>query len=174
MKRAAIPLCLILSLTLVGCGFQLRGSYGVPETVQPLSLECNPPVPDHVCRSVRDQLEMAQVSLSSAGNAVAVLQLSDFRQDRRATAVTARAGAAEYTLQQTIEMELISAQEAPLLASQTITSAETYRYDETNVLAKQQEEDAIQTELSQQLAQQILFRLSALGQTPVDGSEAAK
>jgi LPS-assembly lipoprotein len=174
MNRASISLCLILSLILTGCGFQLRGSYGITDAVQPLAVECKSPVPDSVCRAVRNQLERAEVSLASAGNAAATLKLSDFRQNRQATAVTARAGAAEYTLRQNIQMDVISAQQTPLLAPQTITSTETYRYDETNVLAKQQEEEAIQNQLSQRLAQQILFRLAALDQTPVDGPEASK
>jgi LPS-assembly lipoprotein len=50
----------------------------------------------------------------------------------------------------------------------------TYRYDETNVLAKQQEENTLQNELSRDLARQVLFRLAPLNQTRLDSPEAAQ
>ncbi len=174
MPRAALLLCLALSLLLAGCGFQLRGASGIPEAIQPLALKCAPPVPDRLCRAVKDQLTLGQVNLVSASEATAVLRLSNFRQERRANAVTARAGAAEYTLSNSIELEVISASQIPLIASERINSTETYRYDETNVLAKQREEEALQQALAQRLAQQVLFRLTPLTQTRLDALEAAQ
>lgn len=173
-SKASITLCLILSLTLAGCGFQLRGTSSVPEAVQPLALQCAPPVPDSLCRAVENQLTLGDVSTTDARNAKAVLKLSDFRQDRRANAVTAQAAAAEYTLRQSIGVEVISANRTPLLATERVTSAETYRYDETNVLAKEQEEDTLQTQLAERLAQQVLFLLAPLNQTRLDSIEAGK
>lgn len=178
MPRAAILPCLLLSLALslvlAGCGFQLRGGASVPEAIQPLALKCAPPVPDQLCRALKDQLAQGNVDLSSEAEATAILQLSNFRQQRRASAVTARAAAAEYTLRQSVELEVISADQTPLVATERVNSAVTYRYDETNVLAKQREEDLLESELSQDLARQILFRLAPLNQTRLDSLEAAQ
>lgn len=172
MFPAAPALVLALSLLLTGCGFQLRGATEVPEAIQPLALKCAPPVPDRICRSIEDRLTLGEVSLVSESDAVAVLQLSNFRQERRANAITARGAAAEYTLRQSVELDVISARQTPLVASQSVNITETYRYDETNVLAKRQEEEALQETLSQRLAEQILFRLTPLNQTRVDTLEA--
>jgi LPS-assembly lipoprotein len=69
---------------------------------------------------------------------------------------------------------VISAKQTPLIANERVDSTLTYRYDETNVLAKQQEEDSLQNELSQNLARQVLFRLAPLNQTRLDLLEAAQ
>jgi LPS-assembly lipoprotein len=167
-------LCLFLGLALAGCGFQLRGGSSVPEALQPLALKCEPPVPDQLCRAVKEQLSQGDVDLTSETGAIAILQLSNFRQERRASAVTARAAAAEYTLRQSVELKLISANQRPLIAAERVNSVMTYRYDETNVLAKQQEENTLQNELSRDLARQVLFRLAPLNQTRLDSPEAAQ
>lgn len=165
-------LCLILGLALTGCGFQLRGASSVPKAIQPLAFQCATPVPDVLCRAVKTQLSLADASTADASDAKTVLKLSDFREDRRANAVTAQAAAAEYTLRQSIGVEVLSANGTPLLATERVTSAETYRYDETNVLAKEQEEDTLQNELAERLAQQVLFLLAPLNQTRMDSPEA--
>lgn len=172
MPAAAVRVCLLLSLALAGCGFQLRGGSSVPEAVQPLALKCEAPVPARVCRAVQEQLARGGVELSGETGAAAILQLSNFRQQRRANAITARAVAAEYTLRQSLELQLISADQTPLVATERVNSTVTFRYDETNVLAKQQEENTLETELSRNLAQQVLFRLAPLNQTRVDSLKA--
>jgi LPS-assembly lipoprotein len=174
MPRAATLSCLLLSIALSGCGFQLRGAPSVPEAVQPLALKCASPVPEQLCRALKEQLAQGEVNLTDEHEAKAILQLSNFRQDRRASAVTARAAAAEYTLRQSVELQVISAKQTPLIANERVDSTLTYRYDETNVLAKQQEEDSLQDELSQNLARQVLFRLAPLNQTRLDLLEAAQ
>jgi LPS-assembly lipoprotein len=172
MHKALILPCLALGLTLSGCGFQLRGESNVPDAIQPLALQCAPPVPDRVCRAVETQLTLGEVRTADAENAKTIITVRDFRQERRANAITARAAAAEYTLRQSVAVEVLSADQTPLVATGRVSSAETYRYDETNVLAKRREEDQIQTELARRLAQQLLFRLTPLNQTRLDSTEA--
>lgn len=178
MPRAAtLPylfLSLALSLVLAGCGFQLRGGSSVPEAVQPLALKCGPPVPDQFCRALKEQLDLSEADLTSETEAAAILKVSNFRQDRRANAVTARAAAAEYTLRQSVDLEVISANQTPLIATERVNSVVTYRYDETNVLAKQREEEILQNELSRDLVRQLLFRLAPLNQTRLDSLEATQ
>ena len=172
MRRAAILLCLALSLLLAGCGFQLRGASGIPEAIQPLALKCAPPVPDRICRAVKDQLTLGKVNLVSTSEAATVLRLTNFRQERRANAVTERAATAEFTLRNSIELEVIAADQTPLIATERVNTSETFDYDETNVLAKQREEEALQQVLAQRLAQQVLFRLTPLTRTRLDAFEA--
>lgn len=159
---------LSLSLVLAGCGFHLRGTSTVPEAVQPLALECATDLPEKLCNAIRNQLELSGVRQTGAESAAAILEVSNFQQDRRANAITAQAAAAEYTLRQSVDISAKTGDQIPLFVDETVNSAETYRYDETNVLAKQREEDQLQEELSQRLAQQILFRLAPLNQTRVD------
>ncbi len=154
--------------TIAGCGFQLRGAPPVSAALQPLKVECARDVPELLCESVRDQLELGDVELSEAGDAAYVMKLSDFQQDRRASAITVQAVAAEYTLRNSVSLELISSDQVPIIGDTRLTSSESYRYDETNVLAKQREEEELQTQLSNRLAQQIIFRLAPLTQARID------
>lgn len=145
-----------------GCGFQLRGAPPVSADLQPLAVVCANKVPATLCDAVLDQLELGGVDLQEEANAHFVLRLSGYEQDRRASAITGLAAAAEYTLRYSVGIELISHDNIPMIADTRLTTSESYRYDETNVLAKQREEDNLRTQLNNRLAQQIIFRLAPM------------
>jgi LPS-assembly lipoprotein len=69
-------------------------------------------------------------------------------------------------------MELLTADRIPLIAATDLTTSETYRYDETNVLAKQREEEELRQQLGDRLAQQVLFRLAPMSQERIDAAIA--
>lgn len=151
-----------MAISLGACGFQLRGAPPVSSALEPLELDCQNPVPASLCQSVREQLELGGVELASGENADYHLKIRNFERDRRASAITVQAAAAEYTLRHSVDLELISNDKVPVIASTRLTTSESYRYDETNVLAKQREEENLQQQLSDRLAQQIIFRLAPI------------
>ncbi|MGO1461349.1 MAG: LPS-assembly lipoprotein LptE [Marinobacter sp.] len=153
-----------MAVSLAACGFQLRGAPPVSSALEPLNLLCKAPVPASLCQSVREQLELGGVELASGEKASYHLKIQNFAQDRRASAITVQAAAAEYTLRHSVDLELISADKVPIIASTRLTASESYRYDETNVLAKQREEENLRRQLSDRLAQQIIFRLAPITQ----------
>ena len=155
-------LATLLSVMVAGCGFQLRGAPPVSAALQPLAVKCASPVPDALCESVREQLRLGKVELAAGEKADYILQLTDFEQDRRASAITATAAAAEYTLRHSVSLEVLSDDGVPLVASTRLNTSESYRYDETNVLAKQREEEALREQMHDRLAQQVIFRLAPL------------
>ncbi|MGF2733485.1 LPS assembly lipoprotein LptE [Marinobacter sp. DUT-1] len=153
---------LALAAVLTGCGFQLRGTSPVPAALQPLAVNCGSQIPDTLCLSVKEQLELGGLETADAANAAFVLGLKSYSQDRRASAITVRAAAAEYTLTQTVRIELITDDRIPLIADTELSARESYRYDETNILAKQREQDELEQRMNDRLAQQILFRLAPM------------
>ncbi|HEA52250.1 LPS assembly lipoprotein LptE [Marinobacter antarcticus] len=159
---ARLMAVIAMAISLGACGFQLRGAPPVSSALEPLDLDCQEPVPASLCLSVREQLELGGVELASGDKANYRLRIRDFQRDRRASAVTAQAAAAEYTLRHSVNLELISRDGVPIIASTRLTTSESYRYDETNVLAKQREEENLQRQLSDRLAQQIIFRLAPI------------
>lgn len=173
MKPAAGPLfrftaLAALALLVTGCGFKLRGAPPVSPALQPLAIDCTENVPGQLCDSLREQLELGRIELASVAEADFVLKVSEFRQDRRASAITLRAAAAEYTLRYTVNIEVITNDNIPLIAPAGLSSSETYRYDESNVLAKQREEDTLREQLFDRLAQQIIFRLVPLDENRIE------
>lgn len=155
-------------LLIAGCGFQLRGAPPVSSALQPLAVDCADNVPGQLCDSVREQLELGRIELKSAEEADYVLRIGNFRQERRASAITLRAAAAEFTLRHMVDIEVITADNIPLIEPTNLNSSETYRYDESNVLAKQREEEALREQLHDRLAQQIIFRLAPLNEDRIE------
>jgi LPS-assembly lipoprotein len=155
-------LVVLLTPVFASCSFQLRSAPPVSTELQPLAVSCANSVPVSLCESVLNQLELGGVDVQDKGNAKFILRLNGFQQDRRASAITAQAAAAEYTLRYSIGVELISHDQIPMIADTRLTTSESYRYDETNVLAKQREEDNLRNQLNNRLAQQIIFRLAPL------------
>ena len=168
LKKLGLLALLASLLTLTGCGFQLRGSSPVPAALQPLAIDCPSSLPGQFCQSLREQLELGGIELRNPGQADYLLRLSDYRQDRRASAITAQAAAAEYILRHTVAMELVTKDRIPLIATTDLNASETYRYDETNVLAKQREEDELRQQLGDRLAQQVIFRLAPMSRQRID------
>jgi LPS-assembly lipoprotein len=161
---------LMLAAVIAGCGFQLRGTSPVPAALQPLAVDCPESLPGDFCNSVRQQLNLGGVELVSEANADYVLHLRNYQQDRRASAITSRAVAAEYILRHSVTVELLTSDRIPLIAETDLSASETYRYDEDNVLAKQREEDTLRQQLGDRLAQQVIFRLAPMSQERIDAA----
>lgn len=172
LARSRVVFCLAIALLISGCGFQLRGAAPVSGALQPLALQCSRDLPAHLCQSLQQQLTLGEVALINIARAEYVLSVGRYSETRRASAITANAGAAEYTLQQSVIINVISANKVPLIADTRLNASASYRYDETNVLAKQREERDLQKQLQERLAQQIVFRLSPLIQARIDALTA--
>ncbi|WP_323752449.1 LPS assembly lipoprotein LptE [Marinobacter sp.] len=171
LKTLRLPLLAALTVTVVsGCGFQLRGTSPVPAALQPLAIDCPESLPARFCESVREQLSLGGIELQPIETADYQLKLRNYSKDRRASAITAQASAAEYVLRHSVTLELFTSNQVPLIAATELTSSETYRYDETNVLAKQREEEELQQQLGDQLAQQVIFRLVPITQERIDAA----
>ncbi|PPI85936.1 hypothetical protein KEHDKFFH_01025 [Marinobacter maroccanus] len=159
---ANLMLSAVMAVLLSGCGFQLRGAPPVSSALEPLAVDCASQVPETLCRSLGEQLSLGNVSLAPVADADYILRLKNFERDRRASAITAQAAAAEYTLRHSVDLEVISADRVPMVATTRLSTSESYRYDETNVLARQREEEALRQQMDDRLAQQVIFRLAPL------------
>lgn len=167
MSIRSLTACLLI-LALAGCGFQLRGQMPVPAALEPLAVQCTGQVPQELCNILKAQLSLGDIELVDAEDAAHVLRLGNFNEQRRASAITLQASAAEYDLRQSVTMSVITSDQIPLLADVDVRSSDTYRYDETNVLAKRREEQDIRTSLYERLAQQVIFRLAPLSRERID------
>jgi LPS-assembly lipoprotein len=172
--KASLPKALVLTAAtvLAGCGFQLRGTSPVPAALQPLAVDCPESLPGTFCNSVREQLSLGGVRLANEASAAYVLRLRNYQQDRRASAITSDASAAEYVLRHSVSMELMTANQIPLIGKTDLNASESYRYDENNVLAKQREEDELRQQLGDRLAQQVIFRLAPMTRERIDAAIA--
>jgi len=167
VRRLLYPLPALLMLLAAGCGFHLRGQLPVAPALQPLALECASRVPDQLCRRLGSQLEQAGILVRDPDRADYILILDHFRQGRQATAVSADSSAAAYRLSQSVQVSLRSADEIPLIAGSEVVVRESYSYDDTTVLAKEEEQRDLEQLLQERLVQQILFLLAPMTETRI-------
>ncbi|TDT43274.1 LPS-assembly lipoprotein [Halospina denitrificans] len=160
IKRLRIGTFLLGTLILAGCGFQLRGAGSIPDALAPLALDCADDIPGPLCSEVREQLELYQLLAGDGEEPAHTLKLVTYEQNRRTSALTDRAAAAEYEIQATVGLRLITSDDIPLLADTQLSASEVYRADEEQVLAGEREQSGIEGVLQQQLAQQVTRRLT--------------
>ena len=159
-KRLRMGTLLLGALMLAGCGFQLRGAGSIPDALAPLALECADAIPGNLCSEVREQLELYQLLAGDGEEPAHTLELVTYEQNRRTSALSDRAAAAEYEIQASVGLRLVSSDDILLLADTQLSASEVYRADEEQVLAGEREQRGIEGVLQQTLARQVTRRLT--------------
>lgn len=171
-RRAAsllrLPLVLSAGVALTACGFHLRGAAPVPQAVQPLYLSCQSGIPYALCNGVRNELKRNGIVLEDSEQGHYVLTLNSLTSDRRATAITQTAVAAQYELRMTAKVSLKTPDGIPLLTNSKVSTFEDYNYDETSILGERREEQNLDKTLYGRIAQQILFKLTPFTQERIE------
>lgn len=147
---------------LTGCGFHLRGMTNLPDSMQPLYVDCQSGIPFDLCKLVKTSLKRDGIELATAQDHAYTLALTRLEKDQRATAITQQATAAAYRIHMQVWSQLTAPDGLTILDSQAVQTSETYRYDENNILGKRREEEQLDRTLYGRIAQQIIFRLSPL------------
>ncbi|WP_097460077.1 LPS-assembly lipoprotein LptE [Mangrovitalea sediminis] len=163
-----LPLALSAGLALAACGFHLRGVAQVPQAVQPLYLSCQSGIPYELCSRVRDTLKRSGIVLEDQEQGHYVLTLNSLTSEKRATAITQTAVAAQYELRMTAKVSLSTPDGIPLLTNNPVSTFEDYNYNETSILGARREEQNLNKTLYGRLAQQILFKLTPFTQERIE------
>ena len=159
-----LGLVFLIAVTLTGCGFHLRGQYQMPAELSQLDLEVKTLTPawqKRIQESLRDYDIKTQVA------APLRLTISSIEEDRRVASYNDRAKAAEYELSVAMHFALLNKANNQILQQKKLISRRTYRFDETTVSAKQEEEDIIREELNIELFNQLLRQLQWTDFTPL-------
>ena len=188
----AVPL-FIAVLLLTACGFHLRG-YHKPTNVAAVSVYIQIADNGDIAQAVRAQLKGSEARVvKEAESAEYILHLGRQKLTRRVLSVSARTGKAEeYQLVLTITMSVSkpggesggetggeAGGEAggktadktggeTLTGTQTVKVSQDYSFDQSAVLGQSSEEDELLGELADQAAREILRRLDAATQQPID------
>jgi len=157
---------LTIVLTLVGCGFKLRGDYGLPAGIQQLQLlAAQKNTPLH--RILGKQLQGLNIEVR--GNTATAEQLNEKvdvvvylisdQLERRLLSLFSTGQVAEYELLYTIKYQI----QFPAQDAQQIEFDVTREYqdDPDAVLAKSRELDLIQQEMRQEAASRIIRQIAS-------------
>jgi LPS-assembly lipoprotein len=162
--RRLLPVLACLAL-LAGCGFQLRGSAGLPADLGGVYLA----MPDElspVAVELRRRLEAGGPRLApNAAAADAVVRVRIDRTGRRVLAVSARNTPTEFEIFYVLEYSIDRGGQQ-VVPPQRLELTRNFSFDERDLLAKEHEEDVLREALASDLADLVLRRLESLPPAP--------
>jgi len=165
--------CLLLSsLSLVACGFHLRGT---TDRLPPQFAATWVEVPDRYTEfneALREQLAASGARLvDDPAQATATVKVSRDEVDVRVLSVSARNTPREYEV---VYKVVVAASAGPteLLSAEPLTLRRNYAFDEGAVLVKDQEDRDIRRALADELASLVVFRLAAAARNPPPAAAA--
>lgn len=152
-------LSFLLMATLVGCGFQLRGDYQLPKSLDSIALHSN--VSKELASQMQQRLVHSGISISESGSSYQLTLLSD-KLERRTLSLFESGQVAEYELLYQVNYQLLK--DNQLLLEKTAEVARDYQDDPNFALAKTREREMLVNEMraeaSRIILQQIVSELS--------------
>ena len=158
--RAALP-CLIAAVTLLlaACGFQLRGAYTLPYESLHIALPDASVIVDGLKRQIRAGGGTRLVEKEEAQ--AILLQVTELRE-RQILSLSASGRVREVRLRFRYAFRVVDPKGRDLVQTTGIEITRDLTYDDSAVLAKEQEEQVLWRDMENDLVQQILRRLSTI------------
>ena len=150
---------LMLVAALAGCGFQLRGSYELPYKSVFVSATATSQVASNIRRELTGT--PTKVLLSGAG-ADAQLNIFEERRDRLILSLSGAGRVREYELKMLVRYQLVDGKGAVIIPTSEIQLSRILTYDDTKIIAKQQEEAMLYADMDKDAVGQILRRMVAV------------
>jgi len=158
MRTAARLLLLVAMLSLVACGFHLRGQAGMPFNALYVDTP-NPNTP--FISELRRNLEANQVKLAtSAEQADVVLKIVSEISDKQILTLSSSGRVTEFRLIYRVSLRAYDHKKQDWIPAEEMALRRDYTYDDTKVLAKEAEETLLTQSMRSEMAQQIMRRLS--------------
>lgn len=154
-----ISLVVVLSLT--ACGFHLRGSVALPHGMEVTYVQDMQPA-SRIALPLRQTLisNGARVA-ETAEDASALVRIVSERFDRRLLSTGRTSKEKDYELLYAITFAAQARNETWAVDAQEIRVTREMKFDEEQVLAKNAEQEQLQTVMVQDAARQILLRLQS-------------
>ena len=148
-------------LLLPACGFQLRGLKPMPEVFKVTCVQSPDDQTDFVQDLRKSLLTSGSKLTATCTDATAVVDILTDKVVEKVLSVSARNLPREYELTHTVRFK-VSAGAKELLDAQEISGTRDYSFDETRLLAKENEEAILRQALASDLANIVMRRLSSL------------
>lgn len=155
----------------MGCGFKLRGDYGLPSGIQQLQLlaaQKNTPLHRTLSKQLKrfnikvwdNTASVSQIDEQADERIDAIIYLTSDRLERRLLSLFSTGQVAEYELVYTIKYKIQFPAQDPQHIEFDVTRE--YQDDPDAVLAKSRELDLIQNEMRQEAANRIIRQIASL------------
>ncbi|MBL0122285.1 MAG: hypothetical protein IPP88_05980 [Betaproteobacteria bacterium] len=144
---------------LSACGFHLRGEYNVPFA----SVFVSNTGASQVADKLRRELTNSPTKLmSSAKDAEAQLNISEEKRERLILSLSGAGRVREYQLKLRVRYQLVDSKGGVPIPTSEVQLQRIMTYDDSQVIAKQQEETMLYKDMEQDAASQILRRMTAI------------
>jgi LPS-assembly lipoprotein len=147
-------------MTLVGCGFHLRGAADISDSLKTMRIEGIGLQRDLGLYLKRGLVSNGIVVVDGENTDTAVLKITNNKYDRRVLSVGSDAKVNEYELYREISFLVIDAKGNALGKEQQVAAQRDYQFGEDEVLGAEAEEALLRDQMNKQLVQTILRRLS--------------
>ena len=163
---AWVLLALALSLSLLGCGFQMRGAngqYQMPFQSIYLGFSETSQLGIELRRNLRGGDAVTVVT--DPAKADAKLDVLSETRGKTILSLNNQGRVREYLLTYTLVFRVRDAKDAEMLGATEISLKRSIAFNETQLLAKESEEALLYRNMQSDLVQQILRRLAAIKRT---------
>ncbi|OWW20109.1 LPS assembly lipoprotein LptE [Noviherbaspirillum denitrificans] len=162
MKRRAV-LALSTALLLGACGFQLRGANGqggLPFKTVYIGTAETSPLGIELRRYIRASGDTAVVNDKKL--AQATIEVLNEAREKATLTLNTQGRIREYSLYYRVKFRVIDEKSAELLAPTELVLKRDISFNESQVIAKEKEEEMLYRDMQSDVVQQILRRISAL------------
>ena len=157
MKRALAALLLLLA----GCGFHLQGRQPLPAQFAYTYVETKDEQTDFVQDLRKALISSGAKVIRTQASAGATIQVLDDALTERVLSVSARNIPTEYELTYKVKFSVTSAGKS-LIEDEEISATRDFSFDETQLLAKEREQEILREALARDLVALVMRRLAAL------------
>ena len=159
--RIAALLAVALALAVGGCGFRMQGATALPPGIENVYISARDELSPFAVE-LRRALDGAGAAVApSAGEADAVIRVTHDRTGRRVLSVSARNTPQEYELFYAVEFSIARGDEQAV-KPQAIELTRSYSFSESDLLARDREENILREAMARDLAGLVLRRLESL------------
>ncbi len=158
LSKGTVP---VLVLFLASCGFHLQGRQPLPEAFAYTFVDTKDEQTDFV-QDLRKALIASNVNvIRTRGSSGAVITVHEDEITERVLSVSARNIPTEYELTYTVRFSVISGDKT-LIDKEEIAATRDISFDETQLLAKEREQEILSEALARDLVALVMRRLAAL------------
>ena len=166
-----ILLLILVAVSFAACGFQLRNSAGMAESIQPVQLRITESS-GTFSRGLRRSLERSGVAITeNTAKAASILDIPVNQVRRDILSIGDNARVREFRIRHVVQFRLLDSQENELIPLQTLELYRDLSFDETEILASSREQEFVTKDLAQNMIRLLQLRLSQIQIDPPDAPE---
>jgi LPS-assembly lipoprotein len=156
--KGAVP---ILCLLLASCGFHLQGRTPLPDAFAYTFIDTKDEQTDFVQDLRKALIASGAKVIRTQGSSGATIDVHDDELTERVLSVSARNIPTEYELTYKVKFSVTSGGKS-LIENEEISATRDFSFDETQLLAKEREQEILREALARDLVALVMRRLAAL------------